>query len=193
MQWQGEAPAAPKNLEGLSYRMAHAVPVDCLYPRKTRKSPDSLEGLCPTVHSYSFLEAGEPEQPRSPWGAWTAPPGPGEQKLLRAVCTGCTGHHWKKKKKPRPTTQCPEFKPQVSWHCAGGTWHWWELRHGTCPLPGISGYKQVTSRLQRCPVDSQQEVQTSSSNLRACASQGWGQNKMCRNQAAGPEQLSSQL
>lgn len=176
-------------------------------PEKQGKGPASLEGLCPAVQSCSFLEAGDPEQPRSPWGAWSAPPGPGEQMLLWGAYTGCTGHHWEKNQ--------PPSVQNLNLKTAGRAWHWWELWRGMCPLPGISsyeqvtnrlqagykqvtsrlqaGYKQVTSTLQRCPTDSQQEVQTSSSDLRVCASQGWQQNKICMNQASGPDQLSSKL
>lgn len=111
----------------------------------------------------------------------TTPAWPGKQALLLSFRVVCTGDHWKK------TAQCPELKlPQDSRHCAGRARHWGELLHATYPLAR-------NKWLQRCPMNLQQEVQTSFSEQKACASQGWQQNKICTNQASAPEQLSSNL
>lgn len=98
MQWQGEAPAAPNSLEGLSYRMAGAVPVYCLHPRKTRKTPSLIRGA---VSSSALLQL------LSGWGARAAqePLGCLKQILLWVSVLAALGSTEKKPKNNHPMSR----------------------------------------------------------------------------------------
>lgn len=128
--------------------MACAVPACCLCPRKTRKRPRLIRGAVSSSALLQLLGGWWARAAQEPLGCLSSS---SWARGANAALGRLYWLHWAplEKNKTKPTSQWPEFKPpQDSWHCAGGAWHWWELWHGTCPLPGISGYKQVTSRLQ---------------------------------------------
>lgn len=144
MQWQGEAPGALKNLERVSYRMVCAVPVYCLYPRKTRKRPSLTRGAVSSSAVLQLLGGWWSRAAQEPLGCLIS------SSWARGanVALGCLYWlHWASLGK-KPTTQCPEFKPQDCWESMALVrtlaWHVPSARNKQL----WAGYKQVTSRLQ---------------------------------------------
>jgi len=187
LSWQWEAPAALSNPGGteqqVGSRRVTVLPISQKTKRKAHQAP--LKGLCPAAHSHGFSEAAEQEQHRCPRCA--SHHSCQATELSTAVELPYRLHRRPlEKNSPMPRIKTSSRQPAL-------------CRESRAPVRAFarhvpSGQEQaVTSRLQRSPMDSQQEVQISFSDRKACASQGWQQNKFCMHQGSAPEQLSSNL